>query len=57
MSEETSECADEQAENEGRCLCSSEGQQGSFIHNTSISLVAQMHYLQCRFIYLFIFIQ
>lgn len=47
MSEETSESADEQAENEGRCLCSSEGQQGmSFKDNMSISLVAQMQYLQ-----------
>lgn len=48
MSEETSESADEQAENEGRCLCSSEGQQGSFITESKmiISLVAQMQYLQ-----------
>lgn len=46
MSEETSESADEQAENEGRCLCSSEGQQGSFINDMSISLVAHMQHLQ-----------
>lgn len=41
MSEETSESANQQAEDEGRYLCSSEGQQGSFT-TTKVSLVAQM---------------